>query len=202
MNRRIGVVVVVLAGAAAAVLGAAVLLSTPAAIPQMSYGAAEAIRSELAELGIEMSSPIRLSGDAAAEYCTFFAGRPPERCVSTELRGPGGGFLGNVHMVGTDAGPAVVLGVVQSDAGASQRYQISAVAGALVRQLVCDCWTEVSPGGFDSVRAWVDETARRHLEAGETTTASRIDGLPRPLLAEVTRNDGGHLWKILVGALP
>ena len=200
MNRRIGMVA--LAGAAAAVLGAAVLLSATTTTPQMSYGAADAIRSDLAELGIEMSSPIRLSGDAAAEYCTFFAGRPPERCVSTELRGPGGGFLGNVHMVGTDAGPAVVLGVVQSDAGASQRSQISAVAGALVRQLICDCWTEISPGGFDSVRAWVDETARRHLEAGETTTASRIDGLPRPLLVEVTRNDGGHLWKILAGAPP
>ena len=198
MNWRI---VAVLVGSAAAVSGAAALLSTPAT-PPMSYEATGAIQSDLAAHGIDMSSPIRLSGDAAAEYCAFFVGKPPERCVSTELKGSGGDFLGNVHMIGTDAGPAVVLGAVQSDTVASQRSQISAVADVLVQHLICDCWAEISPGGFDSVRAWVDETARRHLEAGEPTTTSRIDGLSRPLLMEVTRNEGGHLWKILVGALP
>lgn len=191
MNWRI---VAVLVGAAAAVSSAAVLLTTPAT-PAMSYEAAEGIQSDLAAHGIDMSSPIRLIGDAAADHCTFFAGKPPEHCVSTELRGSEGDFLGNIHMVGTDAGPTVVLGAVQSDAAISQRSQISAVADAMVQRLIY-------PGGFDSVREWVDETARRHLEAGELTTTSRIDGLSQPLLMEVTRNEGGHLWKILVGALP
>lgn len=191
MNWRI---VAVLAGAVAAVSGTAILLAPPAP-PTISYEAIDAIQSDLAADGIDMSSPVRLSGDAAAEYCTFFAGKPPELCVSTELRGPEGDFLGNVHMVGTDAGPTVVLGAVQSDAAISQRSQISAVADAMVQRLI-------SPGGFDSVREWVDETARLHLEAGETTTTSRIDGLSRPFLMEVTCNEGGHLWKILVGALP
>lgn len=177
--------------------------SSPQPAPGLTYEAIDAIRPDLGAYGISVSSPLLMSGDSAAEYCSFFAGSPPpSHCISTELKGPTGEFLGNIHMVGTASEPDLVLGAFQSNQMASQQPQIAEVADAMIQRLVCDCWEEISPGGFGSVNEWVGEVIQRHLAAGDATTTSRIEGLPQPVLMEATRSEEGHVWKILVGAPP
>ena len=199
------------AGAAVAVAVLALALMSAPPIPSspsqpapgLTYEAIDAIRPDLDAYGISVSSPLLMSGDSAAEYCSFFADGPsPSHCISTELKGPTGEFLGNIHMVGTASEPDLVLGAFQSNRMASQQPQIAEVADAMIQRLVCDCWEDISPGGFGSVNEWVDEVVQRHLAAGDATTTSRIEGLPQPVLMEATRSEEGHVWKVLVGAPP
>ena len=195
---------VVVAVLALAFMSAPPIPSSPSQpAPGLTYEAIDAIRPDLDAYGISVSSPLLMSGDSAAEYCSFFADGPsPSHCISTELKGPTGEFLGNIHMVGTASEPDLVLGAFQSNRMASQQPQIAEVADAMIQRLVCDCWEDISPGGFGSVNEWVDEVVQRHLAAGDATTTSRIEGLPQPVLMEATRSEEGHVWKVLVGAPP
>ena len=146
----------------------------------------------------------------AVEYCSFLAGdsEPVSYCTSTELE-VGGEFLGNVHMAGTTAKPVLALGVIQSDDTISQRSQIITLADSMLRHTTCDaqhgrmnCPYDSFPRGLGSAESWIDHTIQRHAEGGGINTRSAIDGLPVPVLLEITGNDDGHLWKILVGPVP
>lgn len=216
---------------AAAVGAAAVAFATVLAYQDgaahMSYGSGDAVRQDLAEAGIQMSSALRFSGDAAAEYCSFLAAGsgPPQYCTSTELK-DGDAFVGNVHMVGTPTEPVMALGVMRSDHAASERDRIAALAHSMIgqvacsrtfdvacallggpgndatRHMPCSCPAGAFPKGQESIRAWVDQTALRHASGDSPTTRSSVDGLPLPVLLEVTSVSEGHLWKILVGPAP
>ena len=223
MRRR----ALLLAAVAAAAVAFATVLAYQEGATRMSYGSADAVRQDLAEAGIQMSSALRFSGDAAAEYCSFLAvdSGPPQYCTSTELK-DGDAFVGNVHMVGAPLEPAMALGVMQSDHAASERGRIAALAHYMVEQMACSrtfdvacallggpgsdatrhmpcsCPAGAFPNGQESIRAWVDQTALRHASGDSPTTRSSADGLPLPVLLEVTRAPDGHLWKILVGPAP
>ena len=161
---------------------------------RMSYGANDAIRDTLLQSGIEMSSAVTLSGAQAAQFCSFFeGGGAPPYCTSTELTADGR-FLGNVHMVGTSERPQAALGVVQTDAIWSTDA-VAAVAGAMIVHLACDCPDKTAV-------QWIGDVSERHHRGAATTTKSTIDGLPAPVLLEVTSSQDHYLWKILVGAPP
>lgn len=180
----------------------------------VSYGDGEAIRQDLEVAGIMMSSAVTLYNDEAREYCSFLVGdsRPVSYCTSTELE-IDGEFLGNVHMAGTAAKPVLALGVVQSDGTVSQRGQIAALVDSMLRHTACDeqsgagqipnsCPYGSFPEGLDSAESWIGHTIQLHAEGSGINTRSAVDGLPVPVLLEVTGNDDGHLWKILVGPVP
>ena len=176
----------------------------------ISYDDGDAIRQDLDAAGITMSSAVTLYNNEAVEYCSFLAddSQSVSYCTSTELE-VGGEFLGNMHMAGTTAKPVLALGVIQSDDAISQRNQIVALADSMLRHTTCDtqhdqidCPYGAFPEELDSAESWIDRTIQRHTEGGGVNTRSAVDGLPVPVLLEITGNDDGHLWKILVGPVP
>ena len=158
------------------------------------------IRRDLSAYDIEVSEPLVLYDDRAAQYCTFFVGSPPEPyCTSTEITYDGR-FLGNIHMIGNDTQPVTALAVIQSDDRMTEILQISAVWHVMIENLVCDCWAEVRPGGFNTINDWIDMAAM--IQLGTHSTVSRTEGLPVGVMMEITPNESGHVWTLLIGSLP
>jgi len=152
---------------------------------------------------IFMSSPLKLSGDAIDQYCTFFANdslqNSIEYCTSTELKDSDGKYLGNIHMVGTSEKPRFVIGVIQVSPLLDNLDESKIIFQTLVESLVCTCWEEEKPGGFESVSAWIDAANAHHLEAKKTTSKSEISGLAKKsLLLEITTNTEGYMWKFII----
>ncbi len=146
------------------------------------------LQSILATSNISMSSALKLNGFSIEKYCT-----------STELLDSDGGYLGNIHMVGTSGSPKYVIGVIQADPNVSQLNEIKTIYQTMIESLVCQCWNEEKPGGFESVSDWIDAANAHHLEAKRITSKSEISGLaPKDILLEITTNTEGYLWKFIV----
>ena len=161
------------------------------------------IQSLLWMQNISMSSALKLNGFSIDKYCTFFSDESIqnaiEYCTSTELLDSEGRYLGNIHMVGVSNSPKYVIGVIQADPISSQLDDVKIIYQTMVESLVCDCWEEKKPGGFESVSDWIDAAHSHHLEAKRITSTSEINGLAqKDLLLEITTNTEGYLWKFIV----
>lgn len=167
--------------------------SEPSVMP-LSYDDDNLIRSALERHDIQMSSSLKFSGEKAAEFCSFFAdGSVPAYCTSTELV-RSGEFLGNIHMVGTADEPSAVLGVVRSDAMPSGVHTVVAVTDSIIKS-VFECTSGTSA-------LWIGQLLDRHTRESTVATKSTMDGLPTPVLLELTGTSDNHLWTILIGDPP
>jgi len=161
------------------------------------------LKDSLMTHAISMSSPLKLSGSSIVEYCTFFANddlqNSIEYCTSTELLDSDGRYLGNIHMVGTSDIPKYAIGVIQVSPTLENLDGVKIIYQTMIEFLVCTCWNEKMPGGFDTVSAWIDAANAHHLEAKKITSKSEISGLAQKgLLLEITTNREGYLWKIVI----
>lgn len=161
------------------------------------------LKEALSEHNISMSSPLRLKGAGIEEYCNFFSNdslqSAIEYCTSTELLDSDGKYLGNIHMVGSTESPRFVMGVVQVPPTLDNLNSVKVVYQTMIETLVCQCWSEEKPGGFESVSDWIDAANSHHLEAKRTTSKSEISGIAhKGLLLEITTNTEGYLWKFVV----
>lgn len=163
----------------------------------------ENIQSELWLHKISMSSALQLNGFSIKKYCNFFSDESIqnsiEYCTSTELLDSGGKYLGNVHMVGIPGVPKYMIGIIQADPQISQKEDIKIIYNTMIESLVCHCWNEEKPGGFNSVSDWIDAANNHHLEAKKITSKSVISGLSQnDLVLEITTNTEGYLWKFII----
>lgn len=161
------------------------------------------LQYDLDLFNIQMSSPLKLNGFSIDKYCTFFSDEliqnSIEYCTSTELLNSEGQYLGNIQMVGSNAFPEYVIGVIQSDSSASQLEDIKIIVNSMIESVICDCWDEKKPGNFESVSSWIDAANLHHLENTSVTSKSTINGLnEKPILLEITTNENGYLWKFLI----
>ena len=161
------------------------------------------LQNDLQFLDIKMSSPLKLNGFSIDTYCTFFSDvliqDSIEYCTSTELLDSKDQYLGNVQMVGSNAFPQYVIGVIQTDSSVSQLEDVKIVINSMIKLIVCDCWEEKEPGNFESVAMWIDAANSHHMENMSATSKSMINGLTeKPMLLEITANDNGSLWKFLI----
>ena len=161
------------------------------------------LQYDLDLFNIQMSSPLKLNGFSIGKYCTFFSDEliqnSIEYCTSTELLNSEGQYLGNIQMVGSNAFPEYVIGVIQSDSSASQLEDIKIIVNSMIESVICDCWDEKKPGNFESVSSWIDAAKLHHLENISVTSKSTINGLnEKPILLEITTNENGYLWKFLI----
>ena len=102
-------------------------------------------------------------------------------------------------MVGSNAFPQYVIGVIQTDSSVSQLEDVKIVANSMIKLIVCDCWEEKKPGNFESVALWIDAANLHHLENESPTSKSMINGLTeKSMLLEITTNENGYLWKFLI----
>jgi len=161
------------------------------------------LQYDLDLFNIQMSSPLKLNGFSIDKYCTFFSDeliqKSIEYCTSTELLNSEGQYLGNIQMVGSNAFPEYVIGVIQSDSSTSQLDDIKIIVNSMIESVICDCWDEKKPGNFESVSSWIDAANLHHLENTSVTSKSTINGLnEKPILLEITTNENGYLWKFLI----
>jgi len=161
------------------------------------------LQYDLQSSDIKMSSPLKLNGFSIDTYCTFFSDEVTQNsiqyCTSTELLDSKDQYLGNVQMVGSNAFPRYVIGVIQTDSSVSQLEDVKIVVNSMVESIICDCWDEKKPGNFESVALWIDAANSHHLENTSATSKSTINGLTeKPILLEITTNENGFLWKFLI----
>lgn len=170
----------------------------------LSYDSSNSqIQKMLKTSGIAMSNPLKFKGESIEQYCQFFSDQDLQKsiqyCTSTEIIDSDGQFIGNIHMVGDSDSPFAVLGVMQTDPFMSELDSVKAISEAMVKSLVCDCWMNEKPGGFESVSKWIDAAKSRHLEAKKITSKSEINNLvQKQLLIEISTNTEGYLWKFMV----
>lgn len=161
----------------------------------------EILKQELLEYDVLMSSPIKLQRqEDIQKYCTFFTSEEQQKlvqyCTSTELKDIDGKFLGNVHMVGSSAEPKIILVLVQVDPFMSQIDSVKNIVDTTIQNLVCNCWNQVRPDGFQDVGQWVDGLRQFHLQDTKPYSKSKEITLSGQVLQlELTTNKDGYLWQ-------
>ncbi len=162
------------------------------------------LKEALATKGISMSSPVKLQEKSDIEkYCMFFKDKEKqsivEYCTSTELRDSSGAFLGNIHMVGSPSLPRLVIVLVQVDPMMSQLDSVKTVFSTVTENLVCNCWDEIKPGGYETVASLID--GLRQFHTGDVKPHSQSNQIAiegKSLQIELTTNTEGYLWELLI----
>lgn len=161
------------------------------------------LKATLDSQNIMMSSPLKISGESVDKYCKFFQEESKQElikyCTSTELKSSDGKFLGNIHIVGSEESPELVIGIIQADPFMSQSSEIKTVFLSIIKDLVCDCWGQYKPDNFTTPSMWIDAMSDFHISSGKPTTKSKLVLLDEKYLQlEVTTNKDGYLWKLFV----
>jgi hypothetical protein len=178
--------------------------STPVAFLDFSYDEANSdIRSTLTPYNINMTKPIRLSSQADVhQYCNFRT--DPKKpalvtyCTSTVIKDKDG-FLGNVNMLGTADVPGIVVVALQSNPMLSNYDDVKTVFSVVVNSTICQCWEKEAPDGFLTLSSLVDKLRDTHLDTKEPTTSTHVIPLGnKHFKIELTTNESGYLWKLLV----
>ncbi len=167
------------------------------------YGENADIRSALATYHINMTKPIVLSSQTDVnQYCNFLTDPKKQAlvtyCTSTELK-DNEGFLGDVSMLGSPDVPGIVVVALQSNPMLTNYGDVKTVFGVVVNNTMCQCWQKETPGGFTSLNSLLDKLLATHKTTTEPTTST--PALPlgnKHFKIELTTNDSGYLWKLLV----
>lgn len=161
------------------------------------------LKENLSSHGISMSSPVKISArEDITEFCSFFEDenqqKQVEYCTSTELRNSKGDFLGNIHMVGSQQMPKMVLALIQTNPFMKDIDDIKSVFGVVIEDLVCDCWDEVKPGQIETIGSWIDKQREFHTSDTKPTSKSNLRLEGYKLQMELTTNQEGYLWKLII----
>ncbi|NIU00602.1 MAG: hypothetical protein GWN01_06580 [Nitrosopumilaceae archaeon] len=162
------------------------------------------LQKSLEKRNISMSTPITFSKDAAiSKYCSFFDDQQKQSiikyCTSTELKNESKEFMGNIHLIGKPSSPMLVIGLVQVDPFMSSLDSVKIVFDTMVIDVICDCWAEQKPDGFDSIDSWIDAMRDFHTSGSTPNSKSKILSLDgNTLQMELTTNKDGYLWKIFL----
>jgi len=162
------------------------------------------LKEALAAESISMSSPVRLKEKTDIDkYCTFLKDKEKqslvEYCTSTELRDSDGAFLGNIHMIGSSSFPRLVIVLVQVDPLMSQLDSVKTVFSTATETLVCNCWEEKKPGGFETVSSLIDGLHQFHTgDVKPHSQSNQISIEGKSMQIELTTNTQGYLWELLI----
>jgi len=162
------------------------------------------LKEALTTEGISMSSPLILKEKTDIDkYCTFLKDKEKqslvEYCTSTELRDSDGTFLGNIHMIGSPSFPRLIIVLLQVDPLMNQLDSVKTVFSLVTKNLVCNCWEEKKPGGFETVDSLIDGLRQFHISDVKPHSQSNpinIEG--KSMQIELTTNPQGYLWELLI----
>ena len=163
----------------------------------------EKIKSSLSEANIFMSTPTPITDHTIENYCAIRDNilSSINYCTTTAIQGPDGRSLGNISMGGTPDNPIMAIALVESSPFLdSKSDEIKIVFETMVETLVCDCWNEKQPGGFESVNAWINAAKIKYAESSQTVPLkSTITGLGNEtLILEITSKNESYLWTLIV----
>ena len=168
------------------------------------YSDVDKIQKTLTAYNILMSSPTEIKDYTVGQYCTFFDENDDQKfvkyCITTALVSSDGMPFGNLNMGGSSDAPTIALALVESPLLLDSRHgDIDLIFQTMIETLVCDCWNEQQPGGFESVQSWLDTAEKRYLESGKNTLTSKINDLDeKQLILEITAIEKSYLWTLIV----
>ena len=206
MNKKILLAILFGIGIVSAIVFFSGNVSEDQSTPEVNfiYSNVDSMQKILIDKNIVMSSPTVITDNTIGQYCTFFDNDGVQRfvqyCVTTALVDSDGEPLGNLNMGGNPISPSMALAIleVSPDLG-SKRDQIDFVFQTMIENLVCDCWDEQKPGGFESVSSWLDAAESKYLESSQNTLKSKMNGLAqKQLILEITSVGESYLWTLIV----
>ena len=153
---------------------------------------------------INMSRPLQFfSQTDINQYCHFFTDDKKQAlvkfCTSTELKDKDGNFLGNINMVGSTRAPGLVIAAVQTDPVLSNLNDVKIIFGAVINETTCDCWDKEKPRGYATLSDMIDAFRDFHIAGKKPNSSSQSVPLgSEHFELELTTNQNGYLWKLLV----
>ncbi len=167
-----------------------------------TFNDVDKIKKSLSTQKIFMSSPLEITDYAIGKYCPYFTDiqHPIEHCATTVISDINGNSLGNINMGGTTDGPIMALAIIDSSPFLDSKHDVvNHVFQTMIETLVCDCWEDRQPGGFESVRTWLDTAAEKYTESSQRTLTSKIEGLENmKLILEITSTNENYLWTLII----
>jgi hypothetical protein len=163
----------------------------------------EKIKDSLSEQNIFMSIPTPITDHTIENYCAIHDDvlSAINYCTTTAIQGPDGKSLGNISMGGSPDNPIMAIALVESSPFLdSKSDEIGIVFKIMIENLVCDCWNERQPGGFESVDAWIGAAMMKYDDSSHTVPLkSTITGLgDETLILEITSKNNSYLWTLIV----
>ncbi len=208
MNKLILIFVIV--GIAVIISASLLLISENPSVPQskpiyemgFTFNDVDKIKKSLSTQKIFMSSPIEITDYTIGQYCPSFADIENllNHCATTVITDINGNSLGNINMGGTTDDPIMALAMIDSSPFLdSKQDTVNYVFQTMIEILVCNCWEEKQPGGFESVSAWLDVAAEKYAESPQSTLTSKIEGLENMnLILKIKSTNENYLWTLIV----
>ncbi len=207
MNKKISVPIIVIIISAIAIFLIPENPSMPSSENLYQYGFTfydvEKIKASLSEQNIFMSTPTPITDHTIENYCAIRDDilSTINYCTTTAIQGPDGKSLGNINMGGTPDNPIMALALVESSPFLdSKSNEIEIVFEIMIETLVCDCWDEKQPGGFESINAWLEAAKIKFAESSQTIPLkSTITGLgDETLILEIKSTSDSYSWTLIV----
>ena len=207
MNSKIIIPIIVIIISATAIFLIPEESSMPSSENLYQYGFTfydvEKIKTSLSEENIFMSTPSPVTDHTIGNYCAIRDDilSKISYCTTTAIQGPDGRSLGNISMGGVPDNPIMAIAVIESKPFVNSKSdEVKIVFESMIESLVCDCWNEKQPGGFESIEAWIDAAEIKYVESSQTTPLkSTVDGLgDETLILEITTKNESYLWTLIV----
>ena len=163
----------------------------------------EKIKLSLSEQNIFMSTPTPVTDHTIKNYCAIRDEilSSINYCTTTAIQGSDGRSLGNISMGGVPDNPIMAIAFIESSPSLdSKSNEVEIIFETMIETLVCDCWNDKQPGGFESVNAWIDAAKIKYAESSQTIPLkSTITGLSdETLILEINYKNDSYLWTLIV----
>jgi hypothetical protein len=167
------------------------------------YSDIDKIQKILVTKNIFISTPTPITDHTVEQYCTFFDDENIQKfvqyCLTTAISDSEGQHLGNLNMGGNPINPKMALAIIEVPSLDYKLDDSIIIFQTIIDTLVCDCWDEQQPGGFESVSAWINAANQQYDESEQKTLKSKINGLAqKQLVLEITATEESYLWTLIV----
>jgi hypothetical protein len=162
------------------------------------------LKTSLLSHDLNMSRPLQFfSQTDINQYCNFFSDQKKQElvkfCTSTEIKDKNRNFLGNINMVGSTRAPGLVIAAIQSDPAMSNLNDVKTIFGAVINETTCGCWDKEKPKGYATLSDMIDAFRDFHIAGNKPNTTTQSVPLgSEHFEMELTTNQGGYVWKLLV----
>ena len=178
--------------------------STPHTGIDFTYTDLQKIKTILNSKNIFVSSPTIISDDTVNQYCMYFDDKNKQQimntCLTTSVTDINGNPLGNINIGGDSQNALMAVALLESSPLLDSKFgMMESIFEAMISVLVCDCWEEKHPGGFESVKHWMQAAKEHHVDSGRDSTKSRISGLvEKEIVLEITKTRDSYLWTLII----
>ena len=207
MNKKIILPILVIIVSAIAIFLIPQNSSMPSSENLYQYGFTfydvEPIKESLSEQNIFMSTPSPITDHTIENYCAIRDDilSTITYCTTTAIQGSNGKSLGNISMGGSPDNPVMAIAAIDSSPlFDSKSNEVEIVFETMIETLVCDCWDEKQPGGFESIATWINAAETKYVESSQTIPLkSTVTGLSNEtLILEITYKNDSYLWTLII----